>query len=122
VTGPKRIQLRRTKGWRKPDGAVVVTRATKWGNPYVIHEHSDKCGDELESCPLKEDQWPAANAAHAVRLYRSAYLHPLIGQPWLPSLDGVRWHLRGKDLACFCPLDQPCHADVLLELANGEES
>jgi len=26
--------------------------------------------------------------------------------------------LRGKDLMCFCPLDQPCHADVLLEYAN----
>lgn len=26
--------------------------------------------------------------------------------------------LRGKDLACFCPLDKPCHADVLIEIAN----
>ncbi len=29
------------------------------------------------------------------------------------------YQLRGKDLACWCPLDQPCHADVLLELANA---
>jgi hypothetical protein len=28
--------------------------------------------------------------------------------------------LRGKNLACWCPLDQPCHADVLLEIANRE--
>jgi len=27
--------------------------------------------------------------------------------------------LRGKNLACWCPLDKPCHADILLELANG---
>ena len=27
--------------------------------------------------------------------------------------------LRGRDLACWCPLDRPCHGDVLLELANG---
>lgn len=30
----------------------------------------------------------------------------------------LRRDLAGKDLACWCPLDRPCHADVLLELAN----
>ena len=38
--------------------------------------------------------------------------------------DWLRAHLpelRGKNLACFCPLDQPCHADVLLELANKDQ-
>ncbi|MGH6882856.1 MAG: DUF4326 domain-containing protein [Hypericibacter sp.] len=33
---------------------------------------------------------------------------------------GPIWLLRGHDLCCYCPLDQPCHADVLLELANGD--
>lgn len=42
--------------------------------------------------------------------------------PLPPSIDDVRASLRGKNLACFCPLDQPCHADVLLEIANGEGS
>lgn len=33
----------------------------------------------------------------------------------------IRRELAGKNLACWCPLDQPCHADVLLELANRAE-
>jgi hypothetical protein len=90
---PERIQRRRTKGWRMPEGAVYVGRPTRWGNPYPVWETG---GPEL-----------------AVAYYRA----------WLGT-DGaglaVRagWELRGRDLACWCPLDQPCHADVLLELAN----
>ena len=88
---PNRIQLRRTKGWRKPEGAVVVSRPGRWGNPYVVGVH-------------------ATDRAHAVELYRE----------WLVNGSGALdvLILRGKDLACWCPLDQPCHADVLLELAN----
>ena len=39
-----------------------------------------------------------------------------------PTLTEIRAALRGRDLACWCPLDQPCHADVLLSLANGATS
>ena len=38
---------------------------------------------------------------------------------WREKVKRAIPNLRGKDLACFCPLDQPCHADVLLELANA---
>lgn len=50
------------------------------------------------------------NAKDAVRLYRG----------WVFNLRSAAdiAELRGKNLACWCPLDQPCHADVLLELAN----
>ena len=37
-----------------------------------------------------------------------------------PTLAEIRRELSGRDLACWCPVDQPCHADVLLELANSE--
>lgn len=88
---PKRIQLSRKKGWRKPEGAVVVARPTKWGNPFSIAEY----GREL-----------------AVKNYRMRVTG-------LISIGAVDLSLlRGKDLCCWCPLDQPCHADVLLELAN----
>ena len=40
MTEPKRIQLSRTKGWRKPEGAVVVSRPTKWGNPFGYRTHT----------------------------------------------------------------------------------
>ncbi|MGO8055976.1 DUF4326 domain-containing protein, partial [Rhizobium leguminosarum] len=36
------------------------------------------------------------------------------------TMKQVRHELRGKNLACWCPLDQPCHADVLLEIANSK--
>jgi hypothetical protein len=78
---PTRIQLSRAAGWRKPDNAVVVSRPSKWGNPFVV----------------------------GVGGVRDRAL-------------AARRELAGKDLACWCPLDQPCHADVLLELANPEDA
>ena len=90
---PKRIQLRRTKGWRKPEGAVVVSRPSKWGNPWKASE----CG----------------SADAAVKAFREYITLIVREQPRF--IDD----LRGKDLCCWCRESQPCHADVLLELANG---
>ena len=108
---PDRIQLRRTKGWRKPPGAIVVARPTVWGNPFraMPEAHATDAG---------------ARAA-AVTAFRAW----LLCKDWFdftaelePSrraiLDGLP-ELRGRDLACWCPLDQPCHADVLLAMANA---
>lgn len=86
---PFRIQRKRTKGWRMPAGAVYVGRGSKWGNPYKIG-----------TCLI-------GNAAMAAEAYAAN----------LP-LGPFAQELRGKDLACWCPLDQPCHADVLLREAN----
>lgn len=91
---PRRIQLRRTKGWRMPPNTVKVARPTRWGNPYRI-------GVEC------------ATAAEAVAEFRC----DLVSNPL--AVAEVRAGLRGKSLACFCPLDQPCHADVLLAVANS---
>lgn len=119
---PERIQLRRTKGWRKPPGAVVVARPTKWGNPYVVHEHTDRCHPDHLDCP----DHIAADAEHAVELYRHAVTWPVLRQPRVPTPDEIRTELAGHDLACWCPLVDvhgqrvPCHADVLLEIANRE--
>lgn len=92
---PKRIQRKRMPGWRMPENAVYVGRPSKWGNPYTVSG--------------------ATTADKAVALYRE-YLRRAPGQQEVK--DGLA-KLRGKDLACWCPLDQPCHADVLLELANA---
>lgn len=88
---PVRVQRRRAAGWRMPPGAVYVGRPTRWGNPFTIAEH-DRPG--------------------AVTRYRAA----LRADP--ARLAAVRRELGGCDLACWCPLDVTCHADVLLELAN----
>lgn len=92
---PQRIQRKRTKGWKMPEGVVYVGRPTMWGN------------FAAEVCCITDH-------AEAVAAYRR----------WIDEVASWAWKgrvvadLKGKDLACWCRLDQPCHADVLLELAN----
>ena len=113
---PRRVQLSRRKGWRKPENTVVVARPSKWGNPFAIgmsYGASGPNGEWSRSVVIRD-------RADAVREYRRAIEH---GHPGIPSDLS---ELRGKDLACWCPLELPdgqrgpCHADVLLELANPE--
>lgn len=113
---PKRIQRERTKGYKLPEGAVYVGRPSKWGNPFGIAW----CERGLSAIGILPADYPAA----VVALYR-AWLHGEITfrrQP--PTREMIVAELRGKDLACWCriTLDKqyvPCHADVLLELANN---
>lgn len=92
---PKRIQMRRDRPWRcdAPD-AVIVARPTKWGNPF-------KVGDDVPGMPGQR-----MDAEDACQYFE------LITVPTLPVSE-----LAGKDLACWCALDAPCHADVLLKYA-----
>lgn len=93
---PQRHQLSRRRGARKPSGVVSVARPTRWGNPYAVT--------------------PYMSATQAVDRYRRA-----IEDGWdgVPTIREIREHLAGRDLACWCSLDQPCHADVLLQIANA---
>lgn len=93
---PVRIQRKRTKLWRMPPNTVSVCRPGKWGNPF------------------KKGVAPAHTTGQAVAYFRVNLLRGTLGY----TVDDVRRELRGKNLACYCPLDQPCHADVLLEEAN----
>ena len=105
---PKRIQRRRTKGWKMPPNTIAVTRPNKWGNPFRVGMVFP-VGDYL--CTIK-------TPAEAVALFR-AFVEC---RPSRVKL--IREKLRGKNLACWCPLIDkdghpcPCHADVLLEIAN----
>ncbi len=95
-----------------PENAVYVGRPSKWGNPYIVgRNYADGEHDEIP--------YDNIDAETAVHWYREA-----IGEryPWMKfTLEDIKSELRGKDLVCWCALDQPCHADVLLELANAEE-
>ena len=86
-----------------PANAVYVGRPTKWGNPFVVHGIAVPA--DLDS----------RRAAHAEMVAR--YRDYLDGTPELKA--AALLELRGKDLACWCPLELPCHADVLLDVANG---
>jgi len=102
---PRRIQRKRTKGWKMPPNTVYVGRPTRWGNPYSASHH-----DHVHHPDTPIIREYVATPADAVDRYRD-YAKSL-------SSERIRSELRGKNLACFCPLDQPCHADVLLEIAN----
>lgn len=111
-----RIQLRRTKGWRKPPGAVVVARPTKWGNPFKVGERIVRDSPLAPYLDIPGGWGGLASvtiptAQQAVDLY-AGYL---LDMP--PLFLSVVPELAGRDLACWCPLAAPCHADVLLELA-----
>jgi Domain of unknown function (DUF4326) len=54
VTTPKRIQQRRTKGWRKPDGAISVGRPHKWGNPFEVGETPGVRTNAHGSAPISD--------------------------------------------------------------------
>jgi len=93
----KRVKLSRAAGWRMPANTVKVDRSTRWGNPFRPGE------DGIET--IEE----------AVRAYRQ----------WLGKNSelerAARTELAGKNLACWCALDGPCHADVLLQLVRGRK-
>jgi hypothetical protein len=89
VSHPLRI---RRENMRAPlNGAVLVARPSRWANPF----YPDM--ERAESCVFFE-RWLLQ-----VR-------DDLVAQ--LPDL-------RGGQLACYCPLEEPCHGDVLARLANG---
>ena len=78
-----------------PPNTVYVGRPSKWGNPFVVGEDG--------------------TATECVRLFAADVAH---GSKVGFILDEVL-QLRGKNLACWCKIGEPCHADILLELANG---
>ncbi|MEV7975374.1 DUF4326 domain-containing protein [Streptomyces sp. NPDC086519] len=112
---PRRIQRRRTKGWRLPDNAVIVSRPSRFGNPFTIKDAIDaEMGDPHSACAQNYAEWLRVGAEGG--WYEETYR---VGKQVFDRrriLDDLHL-LRGKDLACTCPLDKPCHADVLLRLA-----
>jgi hypothetical protein len=109
----KRIQRKRTKGYRQPPNTKYCGRPTKWGNPFLVEE---------------------LGAEEAVRRYKECILNNTMCYVYFYEIkasvqyDRFKWmaenleQLRKYDyLSCFCPLDQPCHVDVLIRLLNEKE-
>ena len=100
---PERIQRKRTKGWCSPDNTVYVGRPTMWGNPF----DAKKVGYH-----------------NAVAMYRN-WVHGWADAEYPDLIDQRKRilanlkQLKGKNLSCWCSEGKPCHADVLLEMANG---
>lgn len=131
---PIRIQRRRTKGWRAPDGALYVGRGSRWGNPCT----------QIRTPALDGSEWEREGRLGKTSGMRHGFVHPdktvtshlvldatreqavAMFRDWLVLVPGLaeaaRAELAGRDLMCWCPLDEPCHADVLLAAANSTEA
>jgi hypothetical protein len=117
---PRRVQLSRKKGWRMPPNTMSVARPGRHGNPFNIGGYH-KIGNGgpgmsritcLDPKYADESFTLVETNEQAVAMFREwRRLYPL------PKHDSEE--LRGRNLACWCPLDKPCHADVLIELANA---
>lgn len=126
---PKRIQRKRTKGWRMPSNAVYVGRPTAFGNPVICTPHGcelNPCGCEgcePYRCCVKVFREYVTSGVEGRDSCTGSFIIALDGSAGYPNRSQLIRRLpelRGKDLACWCPLDKPCHADVLLEVANSD--
>lgn len=97
---PHRVQLKRSKGWKMPDNTLKIDRTTRWGNPFTPAD----CGSV------------AVAVAHHAAWMKGALAAPDGRVP--PTHAEIRTALSGHHLACWCALDGPCHADLLLKIAN----
>lgn len=138
---PDRITRQRAKGWRKPDGAVIVTRGTIWGNPWGVGapgtvdlvldgakaRYKTLIASDALDVMVQYEKWlrdgtvwgvTLPDMTHFTDAGKMAVKDHLAGRRKLilANLD----QLRGHDLCCWCKPGEPCHADVLLRLAAGE--
>lgn len=138
---PERIQRKRTAGWTAPVDSegrrpVYVGRGSRFGNPFavgalyasrtafhdapVIASPSQQPGTYEHAAWSPLPAWtqvvaPVRDRAHAVELFRAHVTY--FDDDWDPEV--IRRELAGRNLMCWCPDGEPCHADVLLDLANA---
>lgn len=116
---PARIQRQRTKGWRMPANTVAVSRPSKFGNPWTIADLLEEMANFGEDCTVD-----SAREA-AVESYRAWLVGDMADcqHPGTPArraaILAALPSLRGKSVACWCRVHQPCHGDILLTLANA---
>ena len=134
MSAPKRVQRSRIAGQKGiPEGAIYVGRPGKWGNPFAakIGRGGEAGQATMTREYLVEDfrRWLTDPTEIDPRNGRRHFITDTgrlgfqgVAYDGRPTPDSIRAALAGHDLACWCPLDQPCHADVLLEIANGVSS
>jgi len=125
---PRRVQMTRQRPWRAehPD-AVIVDRRTRWGNWYRVIRDTSRTPDRGWWVGMVSDPKITGPYEHKAKAIGKAvdWFREDCTEVLRAETDGAfaasLAELRGRDLACWCPLDDaPCHADVLLELANRE--
>jgi len=110
---PVRVRLSRKKGWKLPPNTVSVARPGRWGNPFSV------VPDAEPGTPVGNGRGKQYIAMPSIPQAVAAFRRWVETDPAGRKLaEEAREQLRGKNLACWCPLDGPCHAEVLLDIAN----
>jgi hypothetical protein len=124
---PKRIQRKRTKGYKQPPNTKYVGRPTVYGNPFRVK------GYFIEYWNINKKNWQVfeklggaiAKDEDVVRLYndwlhgRFDHLGVFAKPPTFREIDNLEKH---DYISCFCPLDKPCHTDVLIKLIHNSDT
>lgn len=112
------MQLRRVKGWSLPANTISVARPGRWGNPFRVElVGRDRAISAFRD--LLEGFFSGPNFADLTDAqFKQMYDEAMVFQR-RHGLWSDRTVLRGKNLACWCAPHEACHADVLLEWANG---
>ena len=117
----KRIQRKRTKDYSQPLGTIYVGRPTKWGNPFKLTPDGWIMYKSENRTLL--NPWIYWSVSGGFTMKDIIELYELWITDQLHYKSDVRVppdpkELRGANLSCWCPLDKPCHADILLKYAN----
>jgi hypothetical protein len=118
-TAPRRIQRRRTPGWRSPMFAQIVTRPTVWGSPFIIG--APWCPDAETAVTLHRTWLELGALPLGFEIDPKRYPKGITSMTqWRDIvLADAPTMLSGRVLVCWCPEDQPwCHADTLITVAN----
>lgn len=115
LDAPRRIQRKRERGWKMPSNTIYVGRPTEWGNLWTVGLVHCGCRSVGE---CNHNNFRCETAAEAVEMFRKWITGELAQQSTTKLAERARQELRSKNLACWCDLNKPCHADVLLEIAN----
>lgn len=111
---PGRVQRKRARGWKMPANTVYVGRPTRYGNPFVVGRDG-KVADCMYLYTLLANGYLCLGMKATIEEQERAQR----------AMRDAKKYLRGKNLACWCPLIDkdgkpvPCHADILLKIANG---
>lgn len=115
----KRVQRKRTKGWKMPDNCKYVGRPTAWGNPFKLTPDGwIMCYSTNRKILDPWILWSATGGfclTDIVELYERWIKGELHKHSCLPTPPDIE-ELRGRDLACFCSLSSTCHVDILIKL------
>ena len=115
----RRIQLSRKRGWTMPPNTVKADRSTGFGNPYRVSLAKSRDGKPLDKPWVVESNAHAIMWMFATKDEATAAAVRLFTETMTDHMkDKVRLALKGKNIACWCSTGSPCHADVLLEIAN----